>query len=90
VEAVLFGHTHDPEQNNLVGKDGDSNRKHQWYFNTGTWIPVFETSSANVRLDKTYTFITVDLTEEQPCRERLQRWNDDAERVDTMIINDKK
>lgn len=90
VEAVLFGHTHDPEQNNLATADDTiAGRKHKWYFNTGTWIPVFETDSANVRFDKTYTFIAIDCGESPLCRERLQRWNDDAGRTDTMILNDK-
>lgn len=101
IEAVLMGHTHDPEQNNLVkkepaetdcGKAGTPSEErkpeNKWYFNTGTWIPVFETSSANVRFDKTYTFITIDCNQTPAC-ERLQRWNDDAERVDAMILNDK-
>jgi predicted phosphodiesterase len=82
VEAVLFGHTHDPEQKDL----GDN----KWYFNTGTWIPIFETSSADVRQDKTYTFIAIDPMEQPPRRERLQRWNDDALRIDQMNLNDKK
>ena len=64
--------------------------ENKWYFNTGTWIPIFETSSAEVRQDKTYTFITVDFNEKYPCRERLQRWNDDALRIDPMNLNDKK
>jgi UDP-2,3-diacylglucosamine pyrophosphatase LpxH len=81
VEAVIFGHTHDPEQKHL----GDG----KWYFNTGTWIPIFETSSADVRLDKTYTFIAVNCNQQPVCKERLQRWNDDAERIDAMTLNDK-
>jgi UDP-2,3-diacylglucosamine pyrophosphatase LpxH len=81
IEAVLFGHTHNPEQKRLGGN--------RWYLNTGTWIPVFETTSADVRVDKTYTFVTVNCNEQPPCRERLQRWNDDAGRVDTMNLNDK-
>lgn len=92
VEAVLLGHTHDPEQNNFFeAADGSSggSRPNQWYFNTGTWIPVFETSSSSVRFDKTYTFIAIDPLETPPCRERLQRWNDDAGRIDTMVLNDK-
>jgi UDP-2,3-diacylglucosamine pyrophosphatase LpxH len=81
VEAVLFGHTHDPQQKKIMDN--------KWYFNTGTWIPIFETSSADVRLDKTYTFIAVNCNESPACREKLQRWNDDAERIDTMNLNDK-
>ncbi len=82
VEAVFFGHTHNPEQKHL------GNNK--WYFNTGTWIPIFETSSADVRLDKTYTFIAINCGAASPCSDNLQRWNDDAERVDQMILEDKK
>jgi UDP-2,3-diacylglucosamine pyrophosphatase LpxH len=81
IETVLFGHTHNPEQKML--------EKDKWYFNTGTWIPVFETSSADVRIDKTYTFIAINPDEQPPCRERLQRWNDDAGRIDIMILNEK-
>ncbi|WP_121354676.1 metallophosphoesterase [Flavisolibacter nicotianae] len=90
LDAVLFGHTHDPEQTTPFADGENAGTKKQRYFNTGTWIPVFETSSADVRFDKTYTFITIDLTEKDPCKERLQRWNDDAGRVDPMLLNDKK
>jgi UDP-2,3-diacylglucosamine pyrophosphatase LpxH len=81
LEAVLFGHTHNPDQKKFEND--------KWYFNTGTWIPIFETSSADVRLDKTYTFIAINCNEKPACRERLQRWNDDAERIDTINLNDK-
>ena len=81
INAVIFGHTHNPEQKKIGDKG--------WYFNTGTWIPVFETSSADVRMDKTYTFIAINCNEQPPCGERLQRWNDDAGRVDNMVLNDK-
>jgi hypothetical protein len=81
IETVIFGHTHDPEQKKL----GDD----KWYFNTGTWIPIFETTSADVRFDKTYTFVAIDCNQKPACKERLQRWNDDAMRIDTMILNDK-
>ena len=95
VEAVLFGHTHDPEQKEIFLEDEGQNktpdkRDAKWYFNTGTWIPIFETSSANVRHDRTYTFIAIDCTQMPPCRERLQRWNDDAERIDPMNLNDRR
>ena len=81
IEAVLFGHTHNPEQRMIM--------KDKWYFNTGTWIPVFETSSADVRLDKTFTFIYINCNEKPLSGEKLQRWNDDAERIDAMNLNDK-
>ena len=82
VEAVLFGHTHNPEQKEI--------EKGKWYFNTGTWIPVFETSSADIREDKTYTFIHIDCGATPLCTKRLERWNDDAQRIDAMTLTDKK
>lgn len=90
LEAVLLGHTHDPEQYNFATSESTATRINRWYFNTGTWIPVFETSSADVRFDKTYTFIAIDLTEDTPCREFLQRWNDDAVRVDPLPLTTKQ
>jgi hypothetical protein len=62
----------------------------KWYYNTGTWIPIFETSSADVRQDKTYTFLAIDCGSVPVCKGKLQRWNDDAGRIDTMNLNDKK
>jgi UDP-2,3-diacylglucosamine pyrophosphatase LpxH len=80
LQIVTFGHTHNPEQKNLQGR---------WYFNTGTWMPVFEASSADIRIDKTYTFLQV---EHAPAGELiiypLQRWNDDALRTDTLPLVD--
>ena len=79
-QVVTFGHTHNPEQRN------ESNK---WFFNTGTWIPVFETSSADVRMDKTYTFLEIQnngLLHPVP----LKRWNDDAGRDEFLGLNDKQ
>lgn len=81
LEVVIFGHTHNPEQQYLGNE--------KWYFNTGTWIPIFETTSADVRLDRTFTFLAVDCNTKPACSQFLQRWNDDAERLDPMILNDK-
>ena len=90
LEAVLLGHTHNPEQYNFVEASQALILQNRWYFNTGTWIPVFETNSADVRFDKTYTFIAIDLTEAIPCREFLQRWNDDAGRIDPLPLTAKQ
>lgn len=90
LEAVLLGHTHNPEQYNFVEAPQSLIPQNRWYFNTGTWIPVFETNSADVRFDKTYTFIAIDLTEDIPCRAFLQRWNDDAVRMDPLPLTAKQ
>ena len=69
---ITFGHTHNPAQVNYNGK---------WFFNTGTWIPIVEISSAEVRFDKTFTFLHLKKDASgkfQP--ENLMRWNDDAGR----------
>lgn len=81
LEVVTFGHTHNPEQRNINGK---------WYLNTGTWMPVFEASSADIRMDKTYTFLHFDYNNNTELRiHPLQRWNDDALRDDDLSLIDK-
>ncbi|MEJ7677618.1 MAG: hypothetical protein WKG06_07070 [Segetibacter sp.] len=82
LEVVIFGHTHNPEQLNRNGR---------WYINTGTWIPVFETSSANIRIDKTYTFLHLSYNAANKLIiHTLQRWNDDALRDDDLPLTEKK
>jgi UDP-2,3-diacylglucosamine pyrophosphatase LpxH len=81
IEFVTFGHTHDPEQKKSDG---------QAYYNTGTWIPVYELDAANVRLDKTYTFLQFfhdDTGNMQTSG--LMRWNDDAGRTELMELRDR-
>jgi hypothetical protein len=74
---VTFGHTHNPDQVRQ-GK--------RWFFNTGTWIPIVEISSAALREDKTYTFLHL----RRDCNGRLSgalcRWNDDARRVEGAVV----
>lgn len=82
LEIVTFGHTHNPEQ--LTDMDGR-------YFNTGTWTPVFESSSSEVRMDKTFTFLQINRNASGSYNaQHLLRWNDDALRVDPMNLNEKK
>jgi UDP-2,3-diacylglucosamine pyrophosphatase LpxH len=79
---VTFGHTHNPEQI----RDGD-----RWYINSGTWIPIIESSSATLREDKTYSLI---LLERGPSGRfiirPLQRWNDDAGRIEDLVLVERK
>ena len=82
VEIVSFGHTHNPEQKKS-GMKG--------YYNTGTWIPVYELDAADVRLDKTYTFLQLSKDRSGKMQTNgLMRWNDDAGRSDPMELRDKK
>jgi UDP-2,3-diacylglucosamine pyrophosphatase LpxH len=87
LQLVTFGHTHDPEQINAG--NGMDHRKR--YCNTGTWIPVYEMDAADVRLDRTYTFLHIgkDATGNLTPSE-LFRWNDDALREDPLVLVDKK
>ena len=80
VDIVSFGHTHDPEQKKSDGKS---------YYNTGTWIPVYELDAANVRLDKTYTFLQLTKNGNGTIETTgLMRWNDDAGRSESMELRD--
>ena len=75
---VTFGHTHDPD---TFEKDG------RWFHNTGTWIPIVETSSAEIRHDKTYTFLHIGRgADGRLAPGRLLRWNDDAGRADPALL----
>jgi len=82
VEIVSFGHTHNPEQKKSGTKA---------YYNTGTWIPVYELDAADVRIDKTYTFLQLFKDGMGKIRTNgLMRWNDDAGRSDPMELRDIK
>lgn len=75
---VAMGHTHAPDQ----FRTGE-----QWFFNTGTWIPLVETSSAALRTDDTFCFLHLRRNESSRLLPgRLQRWNDAAERADPLTI----
>ena len=79
---VIFGHTHNPEQ-------FEYNEK--WFYDTGTWIPIVEVSNAEIRWDKTFSFIH--LTKDNTGRyigSGLQRWNDDSGRFDRLVLIHKK
>jgi UDP-2,3-diacylglucosamine pyrophosphatase LpxH len=74
---VTFGHTHNPDQ----FRDGQ-----RWFFNTGTWIPIVELSSAEIREDKTYTFLHLKPNSSGKLEGALCRWDDEAERSESAAI----
>lgn len=79
---ITFGHTHNPEQ----FKD-DS----KWYYNTGTWMPIVELSNASIRSDKTYTFLHLRRGENGKLEPGvLQRWDDEAGRVEAARLVKRK
>ncbi|MBS1913325.1 MAG: hypothetical protein JST22_15160 [Bacteroidetes bacterium] len=82
---MTMGHTHNPGE--YVFTNG------QRFYNTGTWIPVIEISTASVREDRTYTFLHLvrdDHGKLQPLPDGLQRWNDDADRADMQVLLERK
>ena len=88
--CIVLGHTHNPEQSIFRLQCGDCS-----YFNTGTWIPVIETSTADLREDKTYAFLhlaprVAPSGEVEFAAQRLQRWNDDAMRCEDLVLLTRK
>ncbi|HEY7402043.1 MAG TPA: hypothetical protein VIB39_00850, partial [Candidatus Angelobacter sp.] len=77
-QLITMGHTHNPDQRT---KDG------RWFYNTGTWIPIVELDTAQVREDRTYTFLHFRRDKSgqlQPTA--VERWDDDAERAEDLVI----
>jgi hypothetical protein len=83
---ATMGHTHNPGEYIF-----DDNKR---FYNTGTWVPVIETSSADVREDKTYTFLHLIRDKDgklQPSNEGLlQRWDDEAARAELQVLLERK
>lgn len=83
---MTMGHTHNPGEYLWAGG--------RRFYNTGTWIPVIEISTADVRSDRTYTFLHLVRDGSgalQPAADGLlERWNDDAERADAQVLMERK
>jgi predicted phosphodiesterase len=83
---LTMGHTHNPGQYRFRGG--------KRFYNTGTWIPVIENSNAEIREDKTYSFLHMERDAEgKPVPANsglLQRWNDNALRAETQILVQRK
>ncbi|MFZ1080669.1 MAG: hypothetical protein WAO19_01940 [Candidatus Kryptoniota bacterium] len=80
-KIMTMGHTHNPGSYLINGKC--------LFYNTGTWIPVIENSTASVREDKTFTFLHLVRDEANkllPSGGVLQRWDDEAGRVEPQIL----
>ena len=88
-KIITMGHTHNPGE--YIFNINNDNRR---FYNTGTWIPVIETSTAEVREDKTYTFLHLirdNAGKLQPAEGGLlQRWNDDAGRPEHQVLVERK
>jgi hypothetical protein len=79
---VTMGHTHNPQEYEHEGR---------WFFNTGTWIPVVESSSASIRQDRTFALLYLGRGDAgEFLLQPLQRWNDDAGRIEPLMIIERK
>ncbi|HEV3325397.1 MAG TPA: PT domain-containing protein [Puia sp.] len=79
--VMSMGHTHNPSASDPKADDV--------FFNTGTWIPVIETSTLDVREDKMYTFLRLERDADgnlTMAPNPLERWNDDAGRADPQLL----
>lgn len=77
-QLITMGHTHNPDQRL---KDG------RWFYNTGTWIPIVETDTAEIRDDKTYAFLHFRRHESgQLTPTVVERWDDEAARAEALIL----
>lgn len=85
-KIMTMGHTHNPG-----GYIFDGDKK---FYNTGTWVPVIETSTSEIREDKTYSFLHLVRDENgrlTPANSGiLQRWNDNAGRAESLILIKRK
>jgi len=83
---MTMGHTHNPGEYLLDQQCS--------FYNTGTWIPVIDNSSAEVREDRTYTFLHLIRDNNGKLQPSdggpLQRWNDDAGRGERQILIERK
>jgi hypothetical protein len=75
---ITFGHTHNPDQFEDRGR---------WFYNTGTWIPIIETNTAELRTDNMFMFLHLAC---DPAGKLvpgvLQRWDDTANRAEPMVL----
>lgn len=76
---VTMGHTHNPDQ--LIGSNGHA------FFNTGTWIPIVQANSAELRVDRTFTFLRCNRNAAgRLVADGLYCWNDSATRPDKQAV----
>jgi len=74
---MTFGHTHNVDQFEDRGR---------WFFNTGTWIPIVQTSTAEIRVDRTFMFLRIDSENGVVGQGTLQQWCDPAERAERLVL----
>jgi len=75
---ITFGHTHNPDQ---------FEERRRWFYNTGTWIPIVETTAADIRSENTFMFLHLAHGVSGQLEPGiLQHWDDDAGRPEPMVL----
>jgi hypothetical protein len=74
---ITFGHTHNPDQFVMDGR---------WFYNTGTWIPVIETTATSLREDRQFAFLRLDHNGNRLQPGLMHQWDDDAGRGEAMTL----
>jgi UDP-2,3-diacylglucosamine pyrophosphatase LpxH len=81
-KIITFGHTHNPDQ--FRKSIGGAIR---WFYNTGTWMPIVETTAESLRENKTFMFIHLESDGYGGHKPGvLERWDDDAALPEPMVI----
>ncbi|HLF84161.1 MAG TPA: hypothetical protein VI837_08310 [Blastocatellia bacterium] len=75
---ITFGHTHNPDQ---------FEERRRWFYNTGTWIPIVETTAADIRSENTFMFLHLVSNASGRLEPGiLQHWDDAAGRPEPMVL----
>lgn len=75
---ITFGHTHNPDQ---------FEERRRWFYNTGTWIPIVETTAADIRTENTFMFLHLRNSASGQLEPGfLQCWDDAAGRPEPMVL----
>lgn len=75
---ITFGHTHNPDQ---------FEERQRWFYNTGTWIPIVETTAADIRTENTFMFLHLAPGSSGRLEPGiLQQWDDIGGRPEPMVL----
>jgi hypothetical protein len=84
VRTIVFGHTHDPDIDDIRKIDKDFR-----YFNTGTWTTVFSEDERIIREEKQFAFVWIKKNNGK-LDPGLYRWNDCLKQPENLIIFEPK
>jgi UDP-2,3-diacylglucosamine pyrophosphatase LpxH len=77
IKLYTVGHSHNPQQLKL----GD-----QVFYNTGTWIPLLEWNSSDIRLNIMFSFVYIKINADKSIQSSFLRWNRERRDIDDIIL----